>query len=49
MDAEKNKELLYLTQRVIDLKLEKKKFNKDQNISIKEKEARIKDLVAGQE
>lgn len=49
MNAEKSQELLTLTQHVIDLKMEKKSFNKDINISIKESEARIKELVAGQE
>jgi hypothetical protein len=40
-----NTELIELTRRLIDLKLEKKNYNKDMNESIKETEAAIKKLV----
>ena len=42
---EKQDELIELTRRLIDLKLEKKNFCKDINESIKETEAEIKKLV----
>ena len=40
-----NNELVELTRHLLDLKLEKKNFNKDMNESIKETEAEIKKLV----
>ena len=40
-----NNELMELTRHLIDLKLEKKEFNKSQNESIKETELLIKGLV----
>jgi hypothetical protein len=40
-----NNELMELTRHLIDLKLEKKEFNKNQNENIKETEAAIKKLV----
>jgi hypothetical protein len=42
-----NTELIELTRRLIDLKLEKKNYAKDINESIKETEAEIKKLVKG--
>jgi hypothetical protein len=39
-----NNELMEATRRLLDLKLEKKEFNKTQNERIKENEARIKEL-----
>jgi len=40
-----NTELVELTRRLLDLKLQKKEANKDWNGSIKETEAEIKKLV----
>ena len=40
-----NTELVELTRRLLDLKLNKKEWNKEQNESIKETEAEIKKLV----
>jgi len=42
---DKSQELMDLTRRLIDLKIEKKKYNTDMNESIKEIEAEIKKLV----
>ena len=45
METEKEKKLLDLTRLIIDLKLEKKKYNKEINDKIKENEAEIAELV----
>jgi len=42
---DKSQDLMDLTRRLIDLKMEKKKYNADMNESIKEIEAEIKKLV----
>jgi hypothetical protein len=42
---DKSQELMELTRRLIDLKMEKKKYNADMNESIKEIETEIKKLV----
>ena len=45
METEKEKKLLDLTRLIIDLKLEKKKYNKEINDQIKENEEEIAVLV----
>ena len=45
METEKEKKLLDLTRLIIDLKLEKKQYNKEMNDKIKENEAEIAELV----
>jgi len=45
LETEKEKKLLDLTRLIIDLKLEKKQYNKEMNDKIKENEAEIAELV----
>jgi hypothetical protein len=45
LETEKEQKLLELTRLIIDLKLEKKKYNKEINDQIKENEAEIAELV----
>jgi hypothetical protein len=45
LDEQEKQELLELTREILDIKAEKKQYNADMNESIKQKEARIKELV----